>query len=319
VTRKLGRRLVAIGLVAAAGWFLVDAIAANWQALLEFEWEVDPGLLVTSIAAHVAVLVWGVWVWGRVLGCFAEERVPHGVLLRIWFLSNLAKYIPGKIFQFVAVAHLGRTAGVGPSVLLASLLVHTALTLMAAMVLAGFTLPGLLLPGVPPLAVGALVAVASALLVHPVLLDHALRVVGRLARRDVLRWRGRWSDGMILLVLAFFSWLIYGLAYYLFLVSLTPLPIGALPVLSGVNALSFVAGYLAIVTPGGLGVREAAMTALLLPFLPRSVAAVLAIAARLWTIAAEIVGGVVALMLEKTARTPGRSPDGTGSASGREP
>jgi hypothetical protein len=36
---------------------------------------------------------------------------------------------------------------------------------------------------------------------------------------------------------------------------------------------------------------------------------VLAIAARLWTIAAEIVGGVVALILERRARTPVGEPN----------
>jgi glycosyltransferase 2 family protein len=305
VSRKLATRLVATALILAAGWFLADAIVDNWRALVEFEWQVAPALLLASIAAHVGVLAWGVWVWGRVQRCFAGQPIPQRVLLRIWFLSNLARYIPGKVFQFVAVAHLGRAAGLGSSVLLASLLVHTGVTLLAATVLAGYTLGSLLLPWAPSALVGSLAALISILLVHPLPLNAALATLGRLTRRDVLGWRGRWIDGVVLLAFSLFSWLLYGVAYYLFLVSLTPLPIGTLPMLSGVNALSFVAGYLAIVTPGGLGVREAAMTALLLPLLPRSVAAVLAIASRLWTIAAEITGGVLALVLARRSRLHG--------------
>lgn len=101
----------------------------------------------------------------------------------------------------------------------------------------------------------------------------------------------------MLLALSLVSWILYGLVYFLFLASLTPLPLGVLPQLAGVNALSFVAGYLAFVTPGGLGAREAAMTALLLPLVPASVAAVLAVASRLWTIIAEVAGGMLALLL----------------------
>jgi glycosyltransferase 2 family protein len=307
VRQTLLRRSVAVALVAAAIWFLVDAIASNWEALREHQWQVDIGLLMGSVVAHVAVLGWGVWVWGRVLRCFGRGEVGLGLLLRIWFLSNLARYIPGKIFQFVAVAQLARGAGLPAGVLLASLLIHTGFALLSAGLLSAWTLGGHLGTAVPfPLIVGA-ATVASAAVVHPTLLNLALSVVSRMARRDLLRWYGRWRDGVLLLLLSVVSWSFYGVAYFLFLAALTPLPISAVPQLSGINALSFVAGYLALVTPGGLGVREAAMTALLLPLLPRSVAAVLAIASRLWTIAAEIIGGMIALIVARRMK-PGSGP-----------
>jgi glycosyltransferase 2 family protein len=302
VTRRLAGRLLGALLVAAAVWFLTAAIVDNWEALREHEWRVNPVLLVASVAAHVGVLVWGVLVWGRVQRQFTGAPVRARGLLRIWFLSNLARYIPGKVFQFIAVAHLGRGAGAAPSVLLASLLIHTGLSLLTATLLAGLTLGTQLLPAIPPLLPAAAISIAAVIAVHPAPLNAGLRVVARLTRRDLLRWQGSWRDGLGLLLLSLLSWVLYGVAYYLFLAALTPLPPATLPVLAGVNALSFVAGYLAIVTPGGLGVREAAMTALLLPLLPQSVAAVLAIASRLWTIAAEIVGGLLALVLARRSR-----------------
>lgn len=308
MNRRLAARLLGALLLAAATWFLYDTIASNWQALSEHDWRVDPLLLGASVVAHVGVLVWGVLVWGRVQRQFSGAAVPTTQLLRIWFVSNLAKYIPGKVFQFVAVAQLGRGSGAAPSVLLASLLVHTGLSLLTATLLAGLTLGGQLLADVPQTLIAVVAVAGSLLLVHPALLDGALRLVARVTRRDLLRWHGRWADGIALLGLSLTSWVLYGVAYYLFLAAFTPLPLGTLPALSGVNALSFVAGYLAIVTPGGLGVREAAMTALLLPLLPRSVAAVLAIASRLWTIAAEVIGGLLALLLARRARTAGARP-----------
>jgi glycosyltransferase 2 family protein len=254
VNRTLLRRAAAVALVAAAVWFLGDAIVSNWAALREHEWRVDVPLLVASVVAHVAVLAWGVWVWGRVLRRFAGEPVPQSTLLRIWFLSNLARYIPGKVFQFLAVAGLARGAGLAPGRLLASLLVHTGLALLSASVVAAWTLAGALLPHLPTPAVGVLATAAAVLVVHPAVLNLALRTVSRVARRAVLRWEGGWGDGVALLLLSVVSWSFYGVAYYLFLAALTPLPLGTLPQLSGINALSFVAGYMALVTPGGLGV-----------------------------------------------------------------
>jgi glycosyltransferase 2 family protein len=299
VTGPFTRKLLGALLIAAAAGFLVHAIVVNWQALRAHEWRVDLPLLIVSIVGHVAVLAWGVMVWRRVLGYFTSIHIAHRLLLRIWFLSNLARYVPGKIFQFVAVAHLGKTAGIPSGVLLASLLVHTALALLSAAVLAAWTLGGLLIPAAPLHVIGFTATVIAVGLVHPAFLNRVLRLVGRAMRHDLLRWHGSWGSGLLLFGLSVVSWLLYGLVYFAFLSSLTPLPIGTLPQLSGINALSFVAGYVAFVTPGGLGAREAAMTVLLLPLVPASVAAVLAMASRLWTIVAEVMGGVVALLVSR--------------------
>jgi len=303
VSRQSWGRLLGALLVLAAAGFLFRAISTNWSALEAHEWQVRPVLLVLSVALHVGVLAWGVVVWMLVQRRFTPDAAPIGELMRIWFLSNLARYIPGKIFQFVAVAHLGRGAAAGASVLLASLLVHTGYSLLAAAVVGAWTLGPAATPGIH-LAVWIVATTGfAALAVHPRLLDRALGLVSRVMRRDLLRWHGGWTHSMMLLGLSVAAWMLYGVAYFLFLASLTPLDLASLPALTGVNALSFVAGYLAIVTPGGLGVREAAMTGLLLPVVPASVAAVLSIASRLWTIAAELLGGVIVIAIFRAGST----------------
>lgn len=294
MTRASWRRLLGALLVAAAVWYLADAIAGSWRELREFDWSVAPLRLAASVAAHVAVLAWGVWVWGRVLARFEHPPVGLRTLQRIWFLSNLARYVPGKVFQFVAVAQLSRAAGLSGPVLLTSMLVQTGLALLAAVVVSAWTLGGLLFPGVSSLWPGVAATAAGVLLVHPGLLNAVLAAIPRLLRREVIRWNGGWGDGVALLGLSVVSWLLYGGAYHLFVASLAAVPPGLLPALTGVNALSFVAGY-ASPLPGGAGLREVAMAGLLQPYLPAGVAAVLAIAARLWTIAAELLGGALAV------------------------
>jgi uncharacterized membrane protein YbhN (UPF0104 family) len=98
------------------------------------------------------------------------------------------------------------------------------------------------------------------------------------------------------------SWVLYGAAYFLFLNALADVPSNALVASTGVNTLSFLAGYLAIPAPGGLGVRESAMTVLLNPILPAGVAAVVAVGARLWSIVAEL--GLVGLALVAHRKSP---------------
>jgi hypothetical protein len=188
-----------------------------------------------------------------------------------------------------------------------SLVVHTGMSLLSAMLLSAWTLTGPLFPALPPVAVGVAATVLSILLVHPAVLNAAIGFIPRLLKKNVIRWEGSWMGGVAVLALALANWVLYGGAYYLFLASLTTeIPASAIPMLSGVNAFSFVIGYLSIVTPAGAGVREAAMTQLLLPLVPEPVGAVLSIASRLWTIAAELLGGALVLLLTRrgTASAP---------------
>ena len=294
------RRVLGALLIAATAWWLGRLIADNWAGLRAFEWRVKPGLLAASIAAHAAVLAFGVWVWSRVLGFFEHPPVRVATLQRIWFLSNLARYVPGKVFQFLAVAQLSRGAGLSGAVLLTAMLVHTGLTLLASAVVAAWTLAGGIVPGADARTVAIVVSVGAVLAVHPGFLNRLLAVIPRLMKKDVLRWNARWVDGLLLLALAIVNWIGYGAAYHLFVASLADVPLQLLPHLMGVNAFSFLVGY-ASPLPGGAGLREISMTELLKPFVPDAVAAVLALASRLWTIATELLGAALVILLVRAA------------------
>lgn len=295
-------------LIAAAGWFLFRTIERNWRQIRGYPWHVEPLLLCASVAALVAVLAWGVFVWSRVLQRFEHPPVRLPTLLRIWFLSNLARYIPGSVFALLTAAQLSRSAGLSAAVLLTSLLVHTSLSLLAAVVVSAWTLAGGLFPALSGPWIAAGITAAAVLVVHPRVLNAILGAIPRLLKREVIAWNGSWAEGVVLLALAMASWGLYGGAYYLFVRALTPVAPSAVPVLAGVNALSFVAGVLTPL-PGGLGVREAAMQQLLLPLLPAGVAGVVSIAARLWSVAAELIGGGLVLAFVRSRGTLGVAED----------
>lgn len=289
-------------LVAAAAWFLWRSVARDWPRVRAFDWHVNPLLVAASVAALIGVFCWGVFIWSRVLQRFEHAPVPFPTLLRIWFLSNLARYIPGTVFQFVSVVQLSRGAGLSGAVLLTSLLVHTGLSLLSALVISAWTLPAPLFPALSPaaaIAIGVAATVAAAGFMHPRFLNGALGIIPRLLKKEVIRWTGSWAYGIGLLALALVSWTLYGAAYWLFLTALTPVSATHLPMLSGVNALSFVVGWIVWIAPAGAGPRELVMKNLLLPLLPSGVAAIVAVAARLWTVAGEVIGGVLVLVLTR--------------------
>jgi glycosyltransferase 2 family protein len=307
VSRLAGwRPVLGAALVLAAAVFLGLTIARHWRELEDFHWQVRALPLGTSVVALAGALAYGVFVWKLVLDRFDHPPVRLSALLRIWFLSNLVRYVPGKIWQFVGAAELARMAGLSRSVVLTSMVVQMGFTLLAALLVSGLVLLPTGLPdGVPVAGLVGLGALALAL-VHPALLNRALALVARVFRKSVLGWRGRWRDGVLLLGLSVVGWILYGAAFALFVFSVVGTGLESVLPLAGVNALSFLVGYLVFLPPAGLGAREGAMALLLRPYAPVAVAAVLAVLARLWTVAAELLAAGLVVALTRSAPPPGR-------------
>jgi glycosyltransferase 2 family protein len=297
VTRRPRWRALLGGLlILAAAVFLGLTIARHWNDLAAFDWDVRWGMLAASVVALTCVLAWGVVVWKLVLDRFDHPPVPLRHLLRIWYLSNLARYVPGKVWQFVGAAELARLAGLSRALILTSMIVHIGFSLLSAAVVATLVLGSTGVDAWQATAL-AIMAAASVPLVHPALLNRLLTFVARAARRPVLQWRGRWRDGVLLLGLSVFSWILYGGAFALFVHAVAGARLEDVVPLAGVNALSFLAGYLVFIAPAGLGAREGVMAVLLRPFAPAGVAALVAVLSRLWTVVAELLGAAAVLAL----------------------
>lgn len=297
------RRWLAAVLVLAAAGFIAHRIFTDLDQIRGFDWKLRPGLLAVSVGMLSLVLLWGVLVWQLVLRR-CGLKVPFRPLARAWFLSNLSRYIPGVVWQFLALAQLGPGVGLTPAVMVMSLLVQMGFLLLAAGALGVWLLPmelaGELAPVLPALRWMAPLAVAA---VHPRVIRGALGLVARVTRRTMPEWGGSWLDGIVFLLITAVSWLLSGAAFFLFLLSFVDLPAGAFAAVTAINALAFIVGYVVVIAPAGAGFKETAMALLLAGLLPPGVAASLAVLSRLWSIAGE---ALPALLL--AARRPHAAP-----------
>ena len=84
---------------------------------------------------------------------------------------------------------------------------------------------------------------------------------------------------------------------------------GAVPWLIAAFAAAYVLGYLSMLTPSGLGVREGVLVLLLEPLFPEPLPVVIALAARIWMTLGELgAAGVAALTLRRTRTSPPTEP-----------
>jgi uncharacterized membrane protein YbhN (UPF0104 family) len=294
------RWLTAVVLAVVAGFFVVT-LAARWNDVISLKWRLDPWLF--AAATVLLALSYGLvaCLWGVALGRAAGTGLAAGA--RIWFLSNLARYVPGNVWSYVGAVELARREGEARRTTLAVMALTQVLSVGVA-VAAG--LPVLLAErarlGRPAL-LGALVVAAGAGL--------AVLFRGRLlalARRRVPGFDPREltpSAGTVAWLVAGYAlyWAVTGLAFAALVAALHPLAAGDVPLVVAAYAAAYAAGFLALLTPAGLGVREGVLVVALAPVLPAGPALVVALVSRVWMMLVELAGAAVAhLVARRRAR-----------------
>ena len=245
---------------------------------------------VVFLGAH-AVLV---QTWRSVLGCWGA-RLPFWTAARIWSVSNLGRYVPGKIWQIGAMGAMARDVGVSPLAASGSAILGTLVNVVAGFVVAllgGRALLDRSSAGHGDLAIAFVVIAAVALLAAPALLPRLAPWLGRVARRPVDPTLP--TRAVVYALLGnIVAWLLYGAAFRLFMVGLLGGAAGGYAEYLAAYTISYLAGYLALFAPAGLGVREGAMVTVLIyaGLATRPQAALVALASRVWLTLLEVVPG----------------------------
>ena len=282
-------------LTAAVTYFLFRSISVSWSEIAKQEltaWRPRIGRLAASVTLLLIVFAYLVALWSRMIRVLGGPALSLPIALKVFFIANLGRYLPGKVWQLVGLAYLARREGVSAHVASAAAILGQTFSLGAAVIVAAI---GLALGGarnVPadlmPWAVGLAILVALAITI-PGALRAALRFAFRFgsggpAPPEVGPWFGsRW------LAMYLPAWLSYGIAFSLLWSSFPPLPAVSWTAAIGAFAGAYFLGYAAIFAPAGIGVREGAIAVLLAPWMGPAQSTVLALFARLWMTLAELV------------------------------
>ncbi|MFV1987277.1 MAG: lysylphosphatidylglycerol synthase domain-containing protein [Gemmatimonadota bacterium] len=299
------------GFVAAAIGTAALAVGGGWESWQDlrveaagFDWRVRPWLLAGATAAAVAALLLTGRLWA-LLFHQAGGRVSTREAVGAWLGSNLGRYLPGKIWQLTGIAVYLRArgdsgaAGFGTSLALQAVILVTGTGVGVA--LAGRAAGDALDPRLS-LALGVVLLAT----LHPRVIDRVIGLGARLLREPAPG--GRLSGKTLAQAGAagIVIWMLYGIGFWCLVHGLVPG--SSLPPLAaaGIFAIAYVAGYVVLIAPGGLVVREGAMAALLVAAtgIPLGAAAAVAAAARVWTTVAELIAfGIVVAGLRRGRET----------------
>jgi glycosyltransferase 2 family protein len=285
-----------IALVGFAAYYMWDqwrdASSRHLEIRLHWGWLSAASLIVLATYAFL-VQIW------RVVLARCGASLPFGEASRIWFVSNLGKYVPGKVWQVTTMMEMLRRdnipLGIAGSV---------SAILAIANVVAGFVL--LVLLGAPaveawssgyrPLLVVVTVISLAALVTAPLTIRWLTALVARV-RRAPMNVAIPASASWFSLAGCAIAWLAYGLAFQLLCVALLGPSRAPWTSYFAAFTLSYLVGYLVLFAPGGIGARESVLL-LVLPALGIATPAeaiVVSVVSRLWLTALEVVPGVLFL------------------------
>jgi hypothetical protein len=282
--RRDVQRAAALSLLVLTVGTLAWLIASHLDELRSAPWRLEPARLLLGLALQAAAIGIDALIWVDIshrLGATWDPRRD----LRVYAYSLLARRLPGAIWHvvgraaFYSDAGLGRRVGVMGSAIEAGLLVLTGV----AVALAAF-------PAIRPFgaAAGLLLLVVSPLLFRPAMRLFLKGGVAWLPPPDRLyRWTALYTV----------AWLAGCLGAFLQFDALYPLDLSLFDDVVWATTGSIVASAAVVIVPGGLGVRELGMTALMPPAIPAGVAAALAVAYRLAIATIEVLWSLVLILV----------------------
>ncbi|WP_157756982.1 lysylphosphatidylglycerol synthase domain-containing protein [Plantactinospora sp. KBS50] len=298
--RRVLTILVLVMVVAAVGLALRDQ---DWSALrsatrdrppTEFALFVGIAFLLNAISVVLTMVSWREMMSG--LG----ERLSLAAALRIFFVGQFAKFVPGKVLGFVVAIRMGKAVGVS-----AGRMAYAWLLSLVVVMLTGATAglaAGPEVFGASAAWLGLAAVPIMVVLVRPALLGRAATLAAAILRRpspaaDV---SGRGVRRAVLVQLG--AWLIGGLHLWVLAVAMNAAPARSFLLCVGAFGLGAVTGMLAVFAPEGIGVREVVLLAALGVALPLPVAGVVVLVSRLVVTLSELTTAGVALLISEIHR-----------------
>ncbi|MGH8005130.1 MAG: lysylphosphatidylglycerol synthase transmembrane domain-containing protein [Limisphaerales bacterium] len=282
-------------------FFLGKKVIADWQAVRQYEWKINYFWLAFSLLILLGNFVYLSWVWSEILKIFGKT-LKLKKAFKISYFSNLARYLPGRIWQYVSLVAMCEREGISKSTSTASFVLSQLINIPAALLL-------ILLTGVLPAITkqpwirdtiwvlgGAVTLGALVVITRPALTDKILRWLLRKMEKTEPSLVLKKTSLAGIFTSYVFGWFLHGTAFFFFSVAVTG-EVGNFFPIAGAYVAAYLIGYLSFFTPGGLGIREAVLALILSIYFPAPVAILISTLSRIWVVLGETAGALVAWKL----------------------
>jgi hypothetical protein len=237
------------------------------------------------------------FMWCSILASLGVA-LPYRKAFRIQYLSHLGRYIPGKIWSYIAQSYLASQEHVSHTETF-----YSNVILMCLMTLSGFLIFVLsfLVWDIFNFFTRCLIVALVFLLSYYFFREHLLEksvnfILARFANMQLNHRCAYLSYGPLTMAISA-SWLAFAIGLHIMINSFYSVNIVQSFIIMGIFSISWLVGYYAFLSPGGLGIQEGVQVYLLTFFFPLPTSIVIAFASRLWMTLGDIMIFLFAMAL----------------------
>ena len=280
-------------------------IYINWSEIKNLEWNVDYQILISSFFLLCIPFIMMAFGWYMILRILNSITNPLQCM-RIYTLSQLARYIPGKIFMFIGRVILAERMGVKKSTSVLSVffeaIISTSGAFFAILILYVFS-SKIKIEWLNPMKIGLLIG-GGLLILNPKFIKIILNKIYQIRYAREFDFPSINFGYYKIILLCFYYviiWVLVGISFYLLVSSFLGELISLKVVfdIPCIFLISWIVGFLSFITPGGIGVREAIMTIGLAQILPLHLVSIIAIISRIWFTIGEVLVVVILYLIPK--------------------
>lgn len=276
-------------------FFIIKLIAPQAPALLTHLKEIAGVFLIYGGCCFLVFYFLRGYIWKKLI-----EHTGHAISFKdacfLWASSELKRYIPGNIWSFVGRTVLFAERGVTKKDIAKSLIIEAELLVIGSATVALLSLP--FLSQLSVLTLPPFVYTVLPFLVLAGILFYVFHRKAKIAHFILPTFAP--IEILLLVFLSSLAFFFLGLGHYFIIASFITLDPNLVWQLTGFSVLVFLIGYLSILTPAGLGIREGGLVLGLSQLLSASAAGFVALFSRIILILSELIFVLLTFLWYKT-------------------
>lgn len=280
------RRFFSYIVIIVAFYFIFKNIFKHWQEIKSDLLNINPYFVIFSYFLLFPSFFFYTFAWQLIMKELERNiKISFFDCLGIVTVSNLGKYVPGKVWFALSRIDLTKKFGFSEKkIFLGILLESFYLFLGALFYFIIFFLKKYFL----------LVILFLLIIVATDLFKLIFNFFLKILKKEEVDFSFPIEKSIIILFLFILCWFFQGIAFFLLIKSFYPeVNINNLFSLIGIYALSWMLGFIILIAPGGLGVREASILLFLKRLFPVGIASLIALTSRIWITIHEILNFLI--------------------------
>lgn len=279
------RKIFSYLIIIFAFYFIFRNIFLNWNEIKSGFLNLNFYFIILSYLLLFPSIFFYTYSWQLIISEIEKgKKINFFSACGIISVSNLGKYIPGKIWLAISRLDLAKRFGLEEKKVFLSILLENFYLLLGALFYFIFFLKNYFF----------LLIIFIFILLTPKIFKKFFNFVLKIFKMKKIDFSFSLKKSFFILLLNILVWFFQGSAFFLLLKSIYfQINLSYFLSLIGIYSLSWMLGFFVLISPGGLGVREGSMMIFLKNILPIGIASLIALISRVWITIHELLNFLI--------------------------